>query len=96
MANLPSSEAQAFLTHWLDTPVNGYLGSGYGSNLKDMLHQPQKTGMGDAVLNKIRVDLPLFGALPRERLNMYAVDQGPDTRRLYIEISGEMIEVGNK
>lgn len=82
------------ISHWLETPVNGYLGSGYGAATKDMLQTPHKTGMADAFLQKLRVDVPLAGALPPAALNMFAVDDGPDKRTIYIQASGELVALG--
>ena len=31
---------QAMVSDWLDTPVNGYLGSGYGSDTRALLQRP--------------------------------------------------------
>jgi len=92
MDNIDASDVQGMVSHWLGTPVNGYLGSGYGTIVPDLLQQPQKTGMGDAVLNKLRIDVPLVGALPRGKLNMYAVDEAPDIKRIYIDVSGALVE----
>jgi hypothetical protein len=94
MSKITAPDLQDMIRHWLSTPPNGYLGSGYGSPLKDMLQSPMKTGMADGFLAKLRSDVPLAGALPASALNMFSVDQGPDIRRIYIEASGQMVELG--
>ena len=83
------------IRHWIATPPNGYLGSSYGSDLKAMLQTPLRTGIADAVLSKLRADIPLVAALPRSALNIYAVDEGPDKRVIYIEVAGQMIALGS-
>lgn len=40
--------------HWLATPTNSYLGSGYGIDLKAYLHKPMNTFDGDAIIDKLR------------------------------------------
>lgn len=83
------------IRHWIATPPNGYLGSGYGSDLKAMLQNPMKTGIADSLLAKLRVDIPLVAALPPSALNIYAVDDGPDKRTIYIDVAGQMITLGS-
>lgn len=94
MNKITASDLQDMIRHWILTPPNGYLGSSYGAPTKDMLQTPMKTGLADAFLGKLRDDVPLAGALPSPALNMYAVDQGPDKRTIYIEASGQMVELG--
>ncbi len=93
---ITGSDLQSMISHWLATPPNSYLGSGYGAPTKDMLQTPMKTGLADAFLNKMRVDVPLAGALPPGALNLYAIDRGPDRREFYIEASGELVQLGSK
>ncbi|WP_321946596.1 hypothetical protein [Paraburkholderia sp. J10-1] len=94
MNNVTALDFQAMVSHWLATPVNGYLGSDYGNVLPDLLQNPLRAGGADVVLSKLRADVPLAGALPRAALNMYMIDEGPDKRRFYIDVSGKPIEVG--
>lgn len=93
---ITASDLQGMVSHWVATPPNGYLGSSYGAPTKDMLQSPMKTGLADAFLAKLRVDVPLAGALPSAALNLYAVDRGPDRRDFYIEASGELVALGSK
>lgn len=95
MAKIPASDLVDMTTHWLETPLNGYLGSDYGQIVTDMLQSPLATGLADATIAKLRTDVPLLGALPAGRVNLYAVDQAPDKRQLYIEVAGEFVEVGS-
>lgn len=95
MAKIPTSELVDMTTHWLSTPANGYLGSTYGQNVTDMLQKPLASGLADATIQKLRADVPLLGALPASKVNLYAVDKGPDKRELYIEIAGEFVQVGS-
>lgn len=41
------------VSHWLHTPVNGYLGSSYGQDIKALLHRPQADGAPGALLQKL-------------------------------------------
>jgi hypothetical protein len=95
MDKITATDLQGMVTHWAGTPPNGYLGSPYGADTLAMLQNPMKTGLGDAFLAKLRVDVPLAGALPPGALNLYAVDKGPDQRTIYIQASGELVALGS-
>lgn len=95
MEKITATELQGMVTHWAGTPPNGYLGSSYGADTLGMLHAPMKTGLADAYLNKLRVDVPLVGAMPPQALNMYAEDTGPDKRTIFIEASGQLVALGS-
>jgi len=95
MEKITATELQGMVTHWAGTPPNGYLGSSYGADTLSMLQTPMKTGLADAYLKKLRVDVPLVGALPPGAVNVYAQDQGPDKRTIFIEASGELVALGS-
>jgi hypothetical protein len=93
---ITTADAQAMVSHWLATPVNGYLGSDYGSNIKDLLQSPLRTGGADAVLTKLKTDVPLLAAMPRGSVNLYSQDTGPYKRRYFIDLSGATVDIGGK
>lgn len=93
-SNINASDLQSMISHWLATPPNGYLGSGYGAPTNDMLQTPMRTGLADAYLTKLRIDVPLAGALPPGALNVFYLDRGPDRREFYIDAAGEPIAMG--
>lgn len=82
------------ISHQLDTPLNGYLGSDYGSIIPDLLQQPQRLGLADAVIKKIQKDVPLANALPRGSLNIYSVPDGADKMNIFIDANGQIIDAG--
>lgn len=81
------------VTHWLETPVNGYLGSDYGQDAKAMLQNPQSLGLGDTFIQKLRKDVPILQTLNSDDLNLYAVTEYPDKLKILIEVAGKPIEV---
>ncbi len=96
MNKITATDAQDMVTHWLATPVNGYLGSSYGSNVPEQLQKPMRTAGWDAVVRKVKNDVPLLGALPSNAVNIYAIDKGPDKRFYYFDISGSQVALGSK
>ncbi|TDR30352.1 hypothetical protein [Hydromonas duriensis] len=77
--------------HWLATSTNGYLGSGYGIDLKAYLHKPMNTFDGDAIIDKMRVDISALGALPRSVINLYFENAGLDGKKLHITIGDNVL-----
>lgn len=93
MAKITGTEIQKMVRHWLNTPAGAYLGSSYGSNLKDLLQHPQADGMADSVISKMRADIPLLQSLAEGAINIYSVGTAPDRLDLMIEVAGQAIEV---
>ena len=94
MANIINGiDIQDMVSHWLHTPVNGYLGSSYGQDIKALLHRPQADGAPEALLQKLRVDVPVLQALPSGAINLYSVQTPPDRLDLVIEVAGQAIAV---
>ena len=60
------------VSHWLACPLNGYPGSDYGCDLESLVHTPLASGAGDALVAKMRTDIPLIGQLPPEMIAVYA------------------------
>jgi hypothetical protein len=79
--------------HWLRSPVNGYLGSSYGSDTKALLQRPEADGSADAYLNKLRLDVPVIQALPPGSANLFAVTEYPDKMKIVIEIAGTAFDI---
>lgn len=77
--------------HWLSTPPNGYLGSGYGSDPKALLQLPNADGLGDAFIDKMLVDIPILKSLPRGSVNVYFETINKDQKRLLIEVGDTLI-----
>jgi hypothetical protein len=81
------------IRHWLATPTNSYLGSGYGIDIKSYLHKPMSTFDGDAIIDKLRRDIPALGALPRTVVNIYFENQGLDGKLMHIAVGDNVFSV---
>jgi hypothetical protein len=95
MENITKTDLIDMIRHWLNTPVNGYLGSDYGADIKSMLQSPMSTGIADALIAKLRKDVPLVAALPAGVVNIYYRDEGPDKRTIYMDVAGEPVLIGS-
>lgn len=90
---ITSNDIQDMVSHWLATPVNGYLGSDFGQDLKSLLHLPQSDGKPEEQLQKLRIDVPVLQALPAGAVNLYSIQTPPDRLDLMIEVAGQAILV---
>ena len=91
--NPDGASLQGMITHWLNTPPNGYLGSSYGSDPQALLQEPTSSGLGDAFIDKMAEDIPLIAALPAGAVNVYFEDLSNDKRGLLIEVADTMVTV---
>lgn len=93
MATITENDIQSMVAHWLRTPVNGYLGSDYGQDIKSLLHLPQSDGSPEAQLQKLRSDVPALQSIPEGSINLYSVNSAPDRLDLIIEVAGMAIQI---
>lgn len=84
--SITTEDIGAMVRHWLSTPPNGYLGSGYGCDPKALLQQPNSNGLGDAFIDKMMADLPILRQMPRGSVNVYFEQLTKDSKRLLIEV----------
>lgn len=88
---ITATDIQDMVTHWLHTPVNGYLGSSYGADLGSLLHAPLSSSAVDAFLAKLSVDVPILASLPPGSVDLYSIPEPPDRLRIFIDVLGTAI-----
>jgi hypothetical protein len=84
-------DLQLMARHWLMTPPNGYLGSGYGSPVRELLQAPLSGTLADELIQKLKTDVAVFGSLPGDALEIYAVNDGLDKLTLNLDVVGARI-----
>ncbi|WP_428383702.1 spike base protein, RCAP_Rcc01079 family [Nevskia ramosa] len=90
-SRIDSAEIQGMVGHWLGTPEFGYLGSAYGSNLPIALFAPLAAGRADAILSKLRGDVPVLSLLPPGSVNLFSEQVLPDRQRIFVTVGGELV-----
>lgn len=90
---LSATDIHNMVRHWLQTPVNGYLGSNYGADCKSLLQKPNQPGLADAFIAKLRRDVPVLALLDAGQINVYAYGIGTDALRVVIQVAGTEFEV---
>lgn len=88
-----AEDIQAMVTHWLGSPPNAYLGSSYGANLDGLVQSAMSTAAADAVIAKLRDDIPVLAQLPPDQVELLGEQVGPDQIRLAIGVAGSVVLV---
>lgn len=82
------------IVHWLNTPTNSYLGSGYGIDLYSELQKPLSEFSSDRIIAKMYEDIPILSGLGRGYVNIYAADNGIDDVKIFINVGGSQVSSG--
>jgi len=90
---ITSRDVAGMVGHWLGCRPNGYLGSGYGSDVKSLLQTPMSAGLADGLIAKCRQDVPLLLTAPPDMVNVYAYDEDFDRKVIKFEVGGELLDV---
>ncbi len=77
--------------HWLATPVNGYVGSNYGVDVKSYLHTPMNEFDGDAFIEKMKRDIPILNGFEDGAINVYIQNDGIDGKQILIQVGNNVI-----
>ncbi|MGL5947913.1 MAG: hypothetical protein ACRCYV_02490 [Aeromonas sp.] len=93
MDTLSGDELSGMVEHWLSTPLNSYLGSDYGQEVRSLLQRPQRDEGADQLVRKLRADLPLIGALPPEAVAVYGTPSGIDQLKLMLTVLGREFDL---
>ncbi len=91
---LTAQYVQRMISHWLRCPPNGYLGSSYGSGVQDLLQMPFTQATADALVAKLRTDVPPLNLLPASAFNVWSRPTGADGVNLFIEVAGVEVFLG--
>lgn len=88
MSTLTSNDITEMVTHWLDTPIYGYLGSEYGSDPKSLLQQPNVFGLADNFIAKMKRDIPILDGM---NVNVYLIPVDSDKSALVIAVNEQFV-----
>jgi hypothetical protein len=90
-----ASRIMQMIAHWLDTPVNGYLGSTYGAPVEELIQKPRNSALANAFLAKMKADLPILAAMPAGSVSIYFQDvtDRNDAKKLIIQVGDVTLTV---
>lgn len=93
---LNGRDVAAMTDHWLNTPLNGYLGSDYGQDIKSTLQQPQSSAVANNLIQKLQQDVPIIAAMPDESVGVYAVPRGVDGTDIILAVAGRTFNLSDE
>lgn len=96
MIEVTVKELEGMIEHWLSTPVDGYLGSSYGQDIKALLQLPHSDTAADRFVRKLVKDIPLLSAMSPEQISVYSIPSGVDRLDLVLEVAGTTYNLGNR
>jgi type IV secretory pathway protease TraF len=88
-----ANDLQTMAIHWIQTPVNGYLGSDYGSDPYALLGAPQNAGIADGYLAKLRADIAIMAALPSDTVGLFSEQIGVDGVNIFLNVAGDFVQL---
>lgn len=95
MTTITGDDIQEMVRHWLETPVNGYLGSGYGADTKSLLQRAQQDGQADSLVRKLKRDVSVLEVLPNSAVSLYGAPEGVDRLRLTLDVAGRSYDLSD-
>lgn len=84
---------KAMVEHWLKTPPNGYFGQGYGADVRNMLLRELSSDNADALIKKLRRDIPLIAQLDDSQVSISTATRGHDQVYVYLFIGNITIDL---
>lgn len=90
---ITAEHIRQMITHWLDTPPNGYFAQSYGADAKAMLLKELSADVADEFLSKLRADIPIINTLDEDQLSISIETVGFDTINVILSIGGIDIQL---
>lgn len=91
---ITAEDLQEMVAYCLATPPNGFLGCDYGPDVRSVLMTPMASGAADALIDKIRQDIPLLQVAPADTVNIFSYRAGFDKLGIVVEVAGKGIDLG--
>lgn len=90
---ITQEEILSMVQHWLNTPVNSYLGSDYGFDKHALLFQPLTMAKADEMIAKLRKDVPVLSVLPVDAINLYWFPIPPSDVKIFLQIGDLQLDI---
>lgn len=81
-----ANDVRRMIDHWLSTPPNGYFAQGYGADVKIMLLRELSSSNADALLEKLKQDIPLLKQLDDDQLRIETETVAFDRLNVYLMV----------
>lgn len=81
-----ANDVRRMIDHWLSTPPNGYFAQSYGADVKIMLLRELSSSNADALLEKLKQDIPLLKQLDDDQLRIETETVDFDRLNVYLMV----------
>lgn len=92
-SSINTQEIERMVRHWLNTPMHTYLGDDYGFDRSALLLKAFNQIDADAVIAKLKRDVPVLDLLPNGSVNLYSSRDGLDKLNFILQIANITIEI---
>lgn len=92
-SSINTQEIERMVRHWLNTPMHTYLGDDYGFDRSALLLKAFNQIDADAVIAKLKRDVPVLDLLPNGSVNLYSSRDGLDKLNFVLQIANITIEI---
>ncbi|WP_352309087.1 hypothetical protein [Psychrobacter sp. W2-37-MNA-CIBAN-0211] len=91
---IDAQNVKSMVEHWLKTPPNGYFSSSYGADVRNLLLRDLSTDSANALLKKLRADIPLLSQFSDSQLKIVTEEKGHDSLYVYLLIGAIQLTLG--
>lgn len=91
---IDAPKIKAMIEHWLQTPPNGYFAQSYGADVRNMLLRELSSDNADALIKKLRRDIPLIAQFDDNQVSISTTTRGHDQVYVYLFIGNITIDLG--
>lgn len=81
----------AMIAHWLESEINGYIGSDYGPDFNSLFLAPLSAPVTNTFIQKMKSDIPILKQLSADQFQMWAQDEGFETKIIYLRIGQQIV-----
>ncbi|KYQ83275.1 hypothetical protein AWW72_14855 [Acinetobacter sp. NRRL B-65365] len=87
---IDSNKIMAMIKHWLQSEVNGYLGSDYGPDWNALFLGPLSAPVANTFIEKMKRDIPILKQLSADQLQLWSQNEGFETETIYLRLANQI------
>ncbi|WP_151742936.1 MULTISPECIES: hypothetical protein [unclassified Acinetobacter] len=87
---IDSKKIMAMIEHWLQSEINGYLGSDYGPDWNALFMGPLSAPVANTFIEKMKRDIPILKQLSADHLQLWSQDEGFETKIIYLRVANQI------
>lgn len=84
------NKIMAMIAHWLESEINGYIGSDYGPDYNSLFLSPLSRPVANSFIEKMKSDIPLLKKLSADQIQLWAEDEGFEKKIIYLRVGQQV------